>query len=257
MMSLISLTGCTKQFNDTPILNNIDLSANQGQLTAIIGSSGSGKSTLLRCLNLLETPDKGMLSYNDKQFNFEQGQCTNLSKKVYKQQLRALRQEVGMVFQHYNLWPHMNLIENIIEAPCQLLNLSKAKATEQGIDLLEQVGLADYKTRYPHELSGGQQQRVAIARALAMQPKVLLLDEPTAALDPTIAVGILDILKNLADSGLTMLFVTHAIHFISQYADEVVFVNEGKVFEQGLPSHLLKNPQTPALKTFLEAVYAY
>lgn len=256
-MSLLSLQNCHKHYNGTPILQGVDINTNSGEITTLIGHSGSGKSTLLRCLNLLEVPDQGTLTFEDKHFNFLNGTCTNLQNTQYKHTLRALRQDIGMVFQNYNLWPHMTILENIIQAPQRVLGKTKSEATDHAMALLKQVDLSLHADKYPHALSGGQQQRVAIARALAMSPKVLLLDEPTAALDPIIAAGILDILKGLKANGMTLLMVTHAIHFIEKFSDNVLFIHEGKVLEQGPPATLFNTPQTDPLKLFLDAVHAY
>jgi ABC-type polar amino acid transport system ATPase subunit len=240
---IIQIDNIHKSFNQLEVLKGIDLHVYPGEVVALIGSSGSGKSTLLRCLNGLEALTSGNIVIDGIELNY--------SPKVI-QQIR--RHEVGMVFQQFNLFPHLTVLENIIEAPVQALKKSKAEAIEYGISLLEKVGLIDKKDVYPRKLSGGQQQRVAIARALAMNPKIMLFDEPTSALDPELVSEVLNVMKKLAEEGMTMVVVTHEMMFAKEVADRVIYMCDGVIEEQGPPEELFISPKSDRLKSFLKRV---
>jgi ABC-type polar amino acid transport system ATPase subunit len=240
-MTLLMLEALTKRFGDHVVLGGIDLCVAEGETVAIIGPSGSGKSTLLRCVNRLEEPSGGRV--------FFQGEPV-----VNGPKLRAMRAAMGMVFQHFNLFTHMTVLGNVIEAPIQVLKLPRDIAVARGRDLLSRVGLADKCEAYPAQLSGGQKQRVAIARSLAMEPKLLLLDEITSALDPELVGEVLQVIRTLADQGMTMLIVTHEMGFAREVADRVVFMDEGRIVEEGEPESLFARPRSVRLKRFLRAV---
>ena len=211
-------------------------------MVVVIGPSGSGKSTFLRCLNLLEVPTGGHIYFNDVDIT---------DKKV---NINLHRQKMGMVFQHFNLFPHMTILQNMTLAPIQLLKKSKAEAEEKAMSLLERVGLADRADAYPSQLSGGQKQRVAIVRALAMEPEVMLFDEPTSALDPEMVGEVLEVMKQLAEEGMTMVVVTHEMGFAREVGDRVLFMADGKLLEENTPEELFRNPQHPRLQDFLSKV---
>ena len=223
-------------------LDGVSLNIQRGEVVVIIGPSGSGKSTFLRCLNLLEVPTDGQILFNDVDIT---------DKKV---NINIHRQKMGMVFQHFNLFPHMTILQNMTLAPIQLLKKSKAEAEEKALQLLQRVGLADRAQAYPSQLSGGQKQRVAIVRALCMEPEVMLFDEPTSALDPEMVGEVLDVMKELAHEGMTMVVVTHEMGFAKEVGDRVVFMDHGLLVEQNSPSELFSNPQHPRLKDFLSKV---
>jgi ABC-type polar amino acid transport system ATPase subunit len=239
---IIEIENVHKSFHQLEVLKGIDLKVFPGEVVALIGSSGSGKSTLLRCLNGLETLTSGLIKIDGIELNY--------SAKTIQQ----IRREVGMVFQQFNLFPHLTVLENIIEAPIQALKKSKAEAIETGIALLDKVGLKDKKDVYPRKLSGGQQQRVAIARALAMNPKIMLFDEPTSALDPELVSEVLSVMKDLAEEGMTMLVVTHEMMFAKEVADRVIYMCDGVIEEQGAPAEMFSNPKSDRLKNFLKRV---
>lgn len=240
MNSIIELKGVTKSFGSTEVLHDINLSIDEGEVVVIVGPSGSGKSTLIRCINCLEMITSGKLIV-DK---------IKIPEQINK--IRQLRLEVGMVFQQFNLFPHMTALENISFAPRKARRVSKQKAIEAARSLLDRVGLADFENKLPAQLSGGQQQRVAIARALAVKPKVMLFDEPTSALDPEMIGEVLDVMKNIAqDSGTTMLVVTHEMTFASQVGNRLLFMDEGYIAEDGEPASMIKNPDTQRFKNFL------
>jgi len=239
---MIKIENLYKSFGDLEVLKDINLNIYEGEVVVLIGASGSGKSTLLRCLNFLETKNKGRIIINNEQVEPNTGK------------LNQVRQRVGMVFQHFNLFPHKSVIENIIEAPVFVKKIKKEKAIEKGLELLDKVGLKDKKDEYPSRLSGGQQQRVAIARSLAMEPNVMLFDEPTSALDPELVGEVLKVMRQLADEGMTMIIVTHEMGFAEEVADRVVFLHNGKIAEQGDPKQVLRNPKTDQLKNFLRLV---
>lgn len=243
-MSVLELNHVKKSFNNGTlhVLKDISLSVEKGEVVAIIGPSGSGKSTLLRCLNLLEQPTSGTIYFKDVALN---------GKKV---NLDLHRREMGMVFQHFNLFPHMTVKKNITLAPVKLGLKSQAEADEQAMALLERIGLADKANEYPAMLSGGQKQRIAIVRALAMAPEVMLFDEPTSALDPEMVGEVLDLMRDLAKDGMTMVVVTHEMGFAREVADRVVFMSEGAIIEEGSPADLFDHPQSERLQSFLAKV---
>ncbi|GAA4360240.1 amino acid ABC transporter ATP-binding protein [Paeniglutamicibacter cryotolerans] len=242
----------TKSFGDLQILNGIDLEVSRGQVLCIIGPSGSGKSTFLRCINHLEKIDGGRLIVNGSLVGYRE-----VGDKLYELPDRAVcseRANIGMVFQHFNLFAHKTALENVIEGPIQVKGVSKKKALADGLALLERVGLGHRAHAYPRSMSGGQQQRVAIARALAMEPSLMLFDEPTSALDPELVGEVLDVMKDLAASGMTMVVVTHEMGFAREVADGIVFIDQGRVLESGTPAELLGNPREERTKAFLNAV---
>jgi polar amino acid transport system ATP-binding protein len=230
----------------------VDLAVDAGEVVAIIGPSGSGKSTLLRCINLMETPTGGSISVAGEVVCSElpSGRMSLPSSR----RLRELRTEIGMVFQHFNLFPHMTVLQNITEAPMSVRGLTRTAAEADAIELLTQVGLADKAKAYPSQLSGGQRQRVAIARALAMKPRIMLFDEVTSAVDPEMAGEILFVMRQLARGGMTMLVVTHEMKFASEVADRVVFLDAGRIEEIGTPAQVLNHPSSPRTQKFLRAV---
>jgi polar amino acid transport system ATP-binding protein len=242
----------SKNFGTNKVLRGISLEVNPGEVLCIVGPSGSGKSTFLRCINHLERVDGGRLSVDGQLVGYRQK-----GDKLYELKLKEAalqRQEIGMVFQRFNLFPHLTAVENIILAPMRVKGISKAKATARARELLERVGLGDKGDAYPAHLSGGQQQRVAIARALAMDPKLMLFDEPTSALDPELVGEVLDVMKELAKSGMTMIVVTHEMGFAREVADTLVFMDEGVVVEAGPPRQVLSDPQHDRTKAFLSKV---
>ena len=239
-----------KRFGEVEVLKGVSLSAKDGDVIAMIGSSGSGKSTFLRCINLLETPDSGRVSVGGELIRMrptKQGHAVPEDSK----QVDRIRSRLGMVFQSFNLWSHMTVLENVMEAPVHVLKVPKAEAKERAIALLNKVGIGDKGDYYPAHLSGGQQQRAAIARALAMEPQVMLFDEPTSALDPELVGEVLKVMRQLADEGRTMIVVTHEMGFAREVATEVLFLHQGRVEEQGPPSKLFKNPDSERCRQFL------
>ncbi|WP_374719491.1 amino acid ABC transporter ATP-binding protein [Parageobacillus toebii] len=243
---MISVQGLYKQFGDVEVLKGIDLTVEKGKVVVIIGPSGSGKTTFLRCLNVLETPTKGKISIANRQLDF--------SKPVTKREIHEFRRLTGMVFQSYNLFPHMTALENVMEGPVTVKREKKERVRERAMALLEKVGLKDKAHHYPFQLSGGQQQRVAIARALAMEPEVMLFDEPTSALDPELVGEVLKVMKSLANEGMTMIVVTHEMRFAKEAADEVVFMDGGIIVERGTPEQLLVSPKHERTKQFLQLI---
>ncbi|MBO6179060.1 MAG: amino acid ABC transporter ATP-binding protein [Selenomonadaceae bacterium] len=238
---MISIKGLKKSFGDLEILKGIDIHVAPKEVVVIIGPSGSGKSTLLRCINYLEEPTEGQIIVDG----------TEISGEAKINQVRA---EVGMVFQRFNLFPHMNVLENIVLAPMKVRKISREDAEKKAQELLERVGLADKWNAYPEQLSGGQQQRVAIARALAMNPKVMLFDEPTSALDPELVGEVLDVMKELARSGMTMVVVTHEMGFAREVGTRLLFVDGGRIIEEGAPKDIFENPKEERTKAFLSKV---
>nr|WP_245251351.1 amino acid ABC transporter ATP-binding protein [Paenibacillus turicensis] len=232
----------TKKFGKLQILNGINLNITKGEVVVLIGPSGSGKSTFLRCLNLLEVPSGGTITF--------EGQ--NITDKSYN--INLSRQKMGMVFQHFNLFPHKTVLENITMAPIKVKKLDVQKANEIAINLLKTVGLEDKKDAYPSQLSGGQKQRIAIARALAMEPHVMLFDEPTSALDPEMVGEVLDVMKKLAENGMTMVIVTHEMGFAREVGDRILFMDGGKIVEQGTPEEVFGNPKETRTRDFLSKV---
>lgn len=240
--TLIKVEGLEKSFGKVEVLKGIDIEIKKGEVVCIIGPSGSGKSTFLRTLNLLEEPTNGKIF-------FEGTDITDPKTNV-----NLHRQKMGMVFQQFNLFPHMTVLKNMTIAPMKLLKLSKADAEKRALELLERVGLRDRALSYPSQLSGGQKQRVAIVRALCMQPDVMLFDEPTSALDPEMVGEVLEVMKSLANDGMTMAVVTHEMGFAREVADRVLFIDQGIIMEQGKPDELFSNPKSPRLKDFLSKV---
>lgn len=241
-----------KRYGDLEVLKGISLTARDGDVISILGSSGSGKSTFLRCINLLENPHEGEILVAGEQLRLKRAKDGDLVAADAKQ-INVMRSKLGFVFQNFNLWPHMSVLDNIIEAPRRVLGLSKAEATESAEALLAKVGIADKRHVYPNQLSGGQQQRAAIARTLAMQPKVILFDEPTSALDPEMVQEVLAVIRSLADEGRTMLLVTHEMNFAKQVSSEVVFLHQGLIEEQGTPEQVFDNPQSARCKQFMSS----
>jgi polar amino acid transport system ATP-binding protein len=234
------------------VLNGISLTVEQGEVLCIIGPSGSGKSTFLRCLNHLESINGGRIYVNGELMGYRQ--VGNVLHEMKSKDIAKARQGIGMVFQRFNLFPHLTALQNIIEAPIGVAGMSPEEAKALGLELLEQVGLGDKGEHYPSQLSGGQQQRVAIARALAMKPKLMLFDEPTSALDPELVGDVLDVMKNLAKAGMTMIVVTHEMGFAKEVADKVVFIDKGQIVESGTPKQVLDNPKESRTKAFLNKV---
>lgn len=249
MSAMVSAQSVGKSFGALQVLNGVSVEVARGQVACLIGPSGSGKSTFLRCVNHLERINSGRLYVDGELMGYREGgdRLYELSPKQAARQ----RRDIGMVFQHFNLFPHRTALENIIEAPVQVAGKPKAAAVEQARELLDQVGLADRADHYPAQLSGGQQQRVAIARALAMEPKLMLFDEPTSALDPELVGDVLAVMRRLADDGMTMLVVTHEMGFAREVADQLVFMDAGVVVESGDPREVLANPQHERTQAFL------
>ncbi len=241
---IISVKGLEKHFDEGKLkaLNGVDADIKRGEVVVVIGPSGSGKSTFLRCLNLLEMPTHGTVT-------FEGVNITDPKVNINKH-----REKMGMVFQHFNLFPHMTILKNMTLAPMQLLKKSKQEAEEKAMGLLKRVGLSERAKAYPSQLSGGQKQRIAIVRALCMEPKVMLFDEPTSALDPEMVGEVLDVMKHLAEEGMTMVVVTHEMGFAREVADRVIFMDEGKIVEEGTPDQIFSHPQQQRTRDFLNKV---
>ena len=238
---MIKIKNLKKSFGDLKVLRGIDLNISEREVVVIIGPSGSGKSTLLRCINFLEIPTEGTIEVDGIKMDSDE----NINK---------VREEVGMVFQRFNLFPHMTVLDNITLAPMKVRKISREKAEITAQELLERVGLGDKSFSYPNQLSGGQQQRVAIARALAMNPKVMLFDEPTSALDPEMVGEVLDVMKKLAESGMTMVIVTHEMGFAREVGTRLLFVDGGFIIEQGKPKEIFENPREERTKLFLSKI---
>ncbi|MGP9695469.1 amino acid ABC transporter ATP-binding protein [Brachybacterium sp. AOP25-B2-12] len=252
---LIQIEGLHKAFGDLHVLRGNDLSVREGEVTVLIGPSGSGKSTLLRCINQLEEPTAGRIRIGGiTQGYAEKPLADGRWQRLRPREIAAQRSRVGMVFQRFNLFPHLTALGNVMEAPVQVRGISTADAESRARELLDRVGLADRADHYPSELSGGQQQRVAIARALAMDPELMLFDEPTSALDPELVAEVLTVLKDLAEGGMTMVVVTHEMGFAREVADNVVFMADGEILEQGPPSQVIEHPRSDRLKGFLDSV---
>jgi len=241
-----------KRFGDADVLKGVSLSANTGDVIAMIGSSGSGKSTLLRCINLLETPNSGRVYVNGELIRMK-AMPDGTAMPEDQKQVERIRSKLAMVFQNFNLWSHRTILENVIEAPVHVLGVPKKEAIEKAEALLAKVGIADKRNFYPNHLSGGQQQRAAIARALAMDPSVLLFDEPTSALDPELVGEVLQVMRKLAEEGRTMLVVTHEMGFARDVASQIVFLHKGQIEEQGTPSEVIGHPKSERLKQFLSS----
>lgn len=239
---MINVDQLTKSFGKNQVLKGITTSIRKGEVVALIGPSGSGKSTFLRCLNLLEVPTSGFISINGDELT------------APKANVAAIRQNIGMVFQHFHLFPHMTVLQNITFAPIQVKGMSLTEAQEKGMALLAKVGLSDKANSYPSKLSGGQKQRVAIARSLAMEPEIMLFDEPTSALDPEMVKEVLNVIKDLADSGMTMLIVTHEMKFAREAADTIYFLDQGLLVEKATPEQFFSKPKSERAIRFLEQV---
>ena len=265
---MIDVKSVYKSFGKKEILKGISCHVEQGERVVIIGPSGSGKSTLLRCMNLLETPDKGEIWLDNKLVTpsdvslhedfYVNNKLDKKLKKAYEKEMSVdiniARQQMGMVFQHFNLFNNLTVLQNMTLAPVMLKRRTKAEAEAKAIELLRRIGLEDKKDEYPSKLSGGQKQRIAIIRALAMEPKVMLFDEPTSALDPEMVGEVLDLMKDLAKEGMTMVVVTHEMGFAREVADRVVFVNDGVIDEEAPPEEFFNNPKHPRLVQFLQKV---
>ena len=248
-MSILEVKNLKKNFGSLEVLKDISIEVNEGEVVAIIGPSGSGKSTFLRCATLLENMDEGTLSYcGDSATINESGAAQYVDKK----KLHSIRNDFGLVFQNFNLFPHFSVLKNVIDAPINVQKRDKAEVTAEARELLKKVGLENKEDSYPGQLSGGQQQRVAIARALAMNPKMLFFDEPTSALDPEITAGILKLLRELANEKMTMVIVTHEIDFARNVADRVIFMDGGVIVEEGKPQDVIDNPKSERTKAFLQ-----
>lgn len=239
---VLKITGLSKSFGDLEVLKDINMEVHQGEVISMIGPSGSGKSTFLRCINCLEVPDSGTIEYMGETVN----NGTYDTKKLHR--------EIGMVFQRFNLFPHMNVLRNVTYAPSKVGHEPKRKLEEEGMELLDKVGLKMKAREMPSNLSGGQQQRVAIARALAMHPNVLLFDEPTSALDPELVGDVLKVMKDLAEEGMTMIVVTHEMGFAREVSDHVVFMEGGYIVEEGDPKKVFSHPENPRTQKFLSSV---
>lgn len=247
---LLKLRNIRKSFGRLEVIKGIDLDVQQGEVVSIIGASGSGKSTFLRSINAIETADKGTMDFGGKHFDFD----PSSGSRPDARQLQALRSRIGMVFQSYNLWPHKTVLQNVIHAPMKVLGQSRAEATEAADALLDRIGLYDKRDSSPQRLSGGQQQRVAIARALAMKPQLMLFDEVTSALDPELVHEVLKLIADLAGEGMTMLLVTHEMSFARNVSSRVLFFDQGLIGEEGPPSSVLRNPESPRLQQFLHSI---
>ena len=250
-MNKIKAQNIWKKFNKLEVLKGIDLEVNEGEVVAVIGPSGGGKSTLLRCLNKLETIDKGSVIIDGEALCKETAGGTEY---VSKDEVRRIACKMGMVFQQFNLFPHMTVLENLIEAPVNVQKRDKATVIKEAEALLAKVGLSDKRDEYPRKLSGGQQQRVAIARALAMKPAIMLFDEPTSSLDPELTGEVLKTMRELAEEKMTMVVVTHEMSFAKEVATKVIFMADGKVQAQGTPVEIFDNPTNERLKAFLNVI---
>ncbi len=243
---MISIKRLKKRFDDLEVLKGMDVEVKKGEVIVLIGPSGSGKTTFLRCLNALETPNEGTVSIGEMTVDF--------SGKVSTAELLKFRRRTGMVFQTYNLFPHMTALENVMEGPVVVQGKKKADVRKNAIRLLEKVGLGDKIDYYPFQLSGGQQQRVGIARALAIEPQVMLFDEPTSALDPELVGEVLKVMKDLAEEGMTMVVVTHEMRFAKEAADKVIFMDGGYILEEGTPQEVFENPKHDRTRQFLNLI---
>jgi ABC-type polar amino acid transport system ATPase subunit len=246
--SIIRLENLEKRFGQLEVIKKVSMDVGAGEVVVIFGRSGSGKSTLLRCVNFLEDPSGGVVEVDG--IRLEVGYASKERREI----IRQIRLKAGMVFQDFNLFPHLTVMQNLIEAPCTVKGESKKEATERGKELLAKVGLVEKADEYPIRLSGGQKQRVAIARALNMEPKIMLFDEPTSALDPELIGEVLNVMKTLANEGMTMMVVTHEMGFAREVADRMCFFDEGIILEEGPPSEMIKNARHERCRKFLEAV---
>ena len=242
---MLKVTSLKKNYGDNKVLKGIDVEIKKGEVVAIIGPSGSGKSTFLRCMNLMETPTDGEIYFKGQQLNNE---------KMKESEIDNIREDIGMVFQQFNLFPHLTVLDNITLAPMKRKNMSKADAEQLAESLLSKVGLLDKKDAFPNNLSGGQKQRIAIARALAMNPDFMLFDEPTSALDPEMVKEVLLVIQKLVEDGMTLAIVTHEMNFAKRVASRVLFIDNGVIVEQGTPEELFNNPQQQRTKEFLDQI---
>ena len=244
-MSILNIKDLTRSYGDLQVLKGVSLEVEKGEVIALIGPSGSGKSTLLRCINRMETPTSGAVYFDDQVFAGD---------KIDQKTLNRLRSKIGMVFQHFNLFPHLTVLENITLAPIKLHYQDEQAANNQAQSLLDKVGLGDKAQTYPHQLSGGQKQRVAIARALALKPEIMLFDEPTSALDPERVKEVLNVIQDLALEGMTLIIVTHEMAFAKKVASRVAFMDQGQILEIGSADQVFNHPQSDRLQTFLKQV---
>lgn len=254
MTLALSISDLHKSFNQNEVIKGMSLDANKGDVISLIGASGSGKSTFLRCINLLETPSSGEVRVDGELIEMKTNSKGNRMPADQKQ-VDRIRTKLGMVFQSFNLWSHMTILQNVTEAPIHVLGQTKAEANEKAMLLLEKVGIADKAHQYPDHLSGGQQQRAAIARALAMDPEVMLFDEPTSALDPELVAEVLKVMRQLAAEGRTMIVVTHEMTFAREVSSKVVFLHQGMIEEQGTPEEVFQNPKSERCRQFLASSY--
>lgn len=247
---ILEIQNIHKRFGELEVLHGISLTAHSGDVISMIGSSGSGKSTFLRCINLLDMPDVGEIKLNGEAINFSTDRTGSRCAQSPKQ-IQMLRTKLAMVFQQFNLWQHLTVLQNVSQAPIKVLGLSRADAHESAMTYLDKVGIADKADTYPGFLSGGQQQRVAIARALAMQPDAILFDEPTSALDPELVGEVLTVMQQLATEGMTMIVVTHEMSFAREVSNKTIFLHQGKIEEAGKPADIFNAPSSPRLQQFL------
>lgn len=255
VLPLLRATNVHKSFGSTSVLQGVNLDVAEGEVCCLLGRSGSGKSTFLRCINQLEVLTQGQIHLAGERIGYERK-----GDRLYPlkpRQVAAQRRDIGMVFQRFNLFPHLTVLENVMEAPIQVRGIKPSEAKTRAIERLKQVGLQDRGSAYPAQLSGGQQQRVAIARALAMEPRLMLFDEPTSALDPELVGEVLSTMRELANQGTTMIVVTHEIAFAREVADTVVFMDEGRIVEQGSPAQVLREPTHPVTRNFLARVLGH
>jgi polar amino acid transport system ATP-binding protein len=252
-VNVLNLVGISKSFGDNLVLRDVSLNVAQGETVCLLGPSGCGKSTLLRCINWLEVPDAGSVHISGQRM----GVRDNTRIRMSDADLARTRAKIGMVFQHFALWPHLSVIENVMEAPLHVLKRDRATVRTEAIELLARVGLADKHDQFPSRLSGGQKQRVGIARALAMKPDVLLFDEPTSALDPMLVGEVLSVIRSLANEGATMVIVTHEMEFARQVADRIVFMDGGQVVETAAPQKFFESPDSPRARQFLARFHGH
>ena len=250
---VVKVVDLHKRFGDLEVLKGVSLEVHQGDVLTMLGASGSGKTTLLRCINFLEEPTSGRTYITGRPMGFRI-EPDGRHRHARQSEINALRMEIGMVFQQFNLWPHMTALENIIEAPLRVRKLPRRAAVERALQLLEKVNLTDKKDQYPARLSGGQQQRVAIARALAMEPKVMLFDEPTSSLDPELIGEVLGVMRALAEDGTTMIVVTHEVGFAREVSDRVMLLHNGLIEEEGSPEEVIMNPKSERTRQFFSTI---
>ncbi|NVK32704.1 MAG: ATP-binding cassette domain-containing protein [Gammaproteobacteria bacterium] len=252
---ILQLSGIHKRFDELEVLKGVDLTAKKGDVVALIGSSGSGKSTLLRCANLLEQPEQGDIVFRGDAVKWAANRAGRAPADA--DQVRLMRTNLSMVFQQFNLWQHMTILQNVMEAPVTVLGQPKDQVEQRAVQLLDRVGIGDKLDKYPSQLSGGQQQRAAIARALCMEPAAMLFDEPTSALDPELEAEVIKVIRELASEGRTMIIVTHDMNMARDLATEVIFLHQGLIEEKGTPSQVLDNPKSERLQQFLSATAAH